>query len=266
MKTKATLISTLAALATSLHGGTSAPTPISEPASSAPMLGGWFFGGSYGQLNSVDSNGTKLLNNAIDLPGLAEVADFENGGSFKVDGFDFDMFTLHGGRTFGSGFYGFTTSLYLEVGWLRGDSRASYSGPFENVDFDEVDLGEFDLTDEQLEQLETAAAILGDPGIDIDIVPVTLNFMAERNLVGNLGFYVGGGLGYAFTKIDAFGESETGGGFIAQASAGLVYNFTETFEVYGGARWIYLDSLNFGDSDLELDNDFAWEIGLRVNF
>lgn len=43
------------------------------------------------------------------------------------------MFTLHAGRSFGSGFYGFQTSLYLEVGWLRGDSRASLSGPLADM-------------------------------------------------------------------------------------------------------------------------------------
>lgn len=36
--------------------------------------------------------------------------------------------------------------------------------------------------------------------------------------------------------------------------------------MFGGARWVYLDSLEFGNTALELDDGFAWEAGFRYNF
>jgi opacity protein-like surface antigen len=149
------------------------------------------------------------------------------------------MYTLHVGRRFDSALYGFNSALYLEVAYLDGD-----------VDFNDP----------------TGFGLLNRLNADINIVPVTLNGMMERNIYGGLGLYVGGGLGYAFTDIDAGNQSDSDGGFYAQLSAGLNYKFTETFEMFAGARWVYLNDLDFGDSTLELDDGFAWEVGLRFNF
>jgi len=254
-----------AALTASAFAGTSEPVmaPAPAPMQESVATGGWFIGGSFGQLSGVDHNGESLLNDSFDFNGLGE-AIFEDpfGGSFSGGDIDFDMYTLHVGRSWGSGFYGFATSVYLEVGYLNGDTDVSYNGPLDGLDPDQ--LGE--VNQAVRDALGDLDSIIQNPDIDIDIIPVTLNFMAERNLIGGLGLYLGAGAGYAFTDIDAFGESDTDGGFIAQASAGLVYNFTESFEMFGGARWMYLESLNFGDSDLELDDTIGWEIGVRMNF
>jgi len=261
MKHHQIIFTTAAALTASAFAGTSEPMIAPAPVQESVASGGWFIGGSFGQLSGVETNAESLLNDAFDLDGLAEELEQDFGGSFSGDGIDFDMYTLHVGRSWGSGFYGFATSVYLEVGYLDGDTDVSYNGPL-----DGIDPANLEVRDEVLEALEDLDSIVANPDIDIDIIPVTLNFMAERNIIGGLGLYLGAGAGYAFTDTDAFGESDTDGGFIAQASAGLVYNFTESFEMFGGVRWMYLESLNFGDSDLELDDEFAWEIGVRVNF
>ena len=60
--------------------------------------------------------------------------------------------------------------------------------------------------------------------------------------------------------------SDRDGGFYAQASAGLIYNINSQFELYAGGRWRHLNSLEFGDIPLELDDSFAWEVRARVNF
>lgn len=152
---------------------------------------------------------------------------------------DFDMYTLQVGRRFNSGLYGFNSAFYLEVAYLNGD-----------VDFNNP----------------TGFGFLNSLNADINIVPITLNGMLERNIYGGLGFYVGGGLGYAFTDIDAGNQSDSDGGLYGQLFAGLNYKFTETFEMFGGARWVFLNDLEFGDSTLELDDGVAWEVGLRFNF
>jgi len=152
---------------------------------------------------------------------------------FDVDKFDFDMYTLHFGRDLGNQVAGFDVAAYLEVGFLDGSAT---------------------VADKRFND------------IDVEIVPITANLKLERALFGPVNFYLTGGLGYAFTDVSADGSSDNDGGFYAQASAGLLYNVNSQFELYAGGRWLYLNSLQFGDAPLELDDAFAWEVGVRVNF
>lgn len=152
---------------------------------------------------------------------------------------DMDMYSLQAGRRFTYQQYGLSTALYLEVAYLDGDLDINNLGGF---------------------------VILNPINVDIDIIPVTLNAMVERNLYAGLGCYLSGGMGYGFTDTEVLNQSDTDGGFYAQLAAGLNYKFNERFEMFGGARWVYLDSLEFGDSSLELDDGFAWEAGFRYNF
>ena len=152
---------------------------------------------------------------------------------------DMDMYSLQAGRRFDYQQYGLSTALYLEVAYLDGDLDINNLGGF---------------------------VILNPINVDIDIIPVTLNAMVERKLYAGLGCYLSGGMGYGFTDTEVLNQSDTDGGFYAQLAAGLNYKFNERFEMFGGARWVYLDSLEFGDSSLELDDGFAWEAGFRFNF
>ena len=265
MKHHHIMITAAAALTTTaLAGTTQSVMTESPPMQQSYVSSGWFIGGSFGQLNGVDHNGESLLNDSFNFDGIiGDLTDGQilDGGSFSGGDIDFDMYTLHVGRSWGSGFSGFSTSLYLEVGYLNGDTDISYNGPLNDID--PGDLSEID--EDVLDALDDLGFIGRNPDIDIDIIPVTLNFMAERNLVGGLGVYLGAGAGYGFTDTDAFGDSDTDGGFIAQASAGLVYNFTETFEMFGGARWMYLNDYSILGSGTDADDDLLFEIGLRFN-
>ncbi len=97
----------------------------------------------------------------------------------------------------------------------------------------------------------------------------------ERPLTGNLNAYFGGGLGVARVDLDidagTLGDfSDDDWVFVGQVFAGLNYNVTQSFEVYGGAPWIYFDDASFSDNgasaNLELDDDFLFELGGRFNF
>jgi hypothetical protein len=223
MKAHRLILSALAGVSASAFAGTPesvpAPAPMQEPVS----YSSWFAGGSFGRLYDVGAS-----------------LDTNLGFNDNLGDLDFDMYSVHVGRRFDSGLYGFNTALYLEAAFLDGD-----------LDFDNPTGFGF---------------LLNQLNADIDILPVTINGMLERNVYGGLGVYLGGGVGYGFTEIESFGDSDRDGGFYAQATAGLTYKFTDTFEVFGGARWVYLESLEFADSPLELDDGFAWEAGLRFSF
>ncbi|GAA5480584.1 hypothetical protein Hhel01_04112 [Haloferula helveola] len=148
-------------------------------------------------------------------------------------------------------------ALFLEVGWTEKDDTY-LSQPIFVGDF-RVRLG---LTS------------------DIEIVPVTLNYKYERMIANRLNFYIGAGVGIAFVDYDATltaigspaapvstGDSDEV--FAAQVFTGLVFDVTEHFEIYGGARWIHIDDGDIMYSPIgvqPLEDDFLGELGIRFNF
>jgi len=103
--------------------------------------------------------------------------------------------------------------------------------------------------------------------VDIDMIPITLNYKYERQLVGNLNWYVGAGAGVmvldggSHSVFDGLSETE----FLAQAFGGLVYNVSDSFEVFGGARYMYVTDDNLDNLDAYGD-DWLIELGVRFNF
>ena len=168
-------------------------------------------------------------------PSLDGEFDLEDG---EYSDFDFDMFTLHVGRDLDTQFLGCDLAAYFEIGFLMGD--LSYS-EFRSNGFDSGSL-------------------------DLDIIPLTFNIKAERALFAGVKGYITAGIGYAFTQMDIGPISLGDGGFYAQASIGLAYDITPNWEIFGGARWLYLSSLDFGIPGAEIDDAVAWEVGLRYNF
>lgn len=170
---------------------------------------------------------------------VAEVADGPpyNLVDPSIDDFDFDMFTLHFGRDLGKQVLGCDLAAYVEVGYITGDAALSnYNSVLTNV--------------------------------DIDIIPITINLKAERELFAGIKGYLSAGVGYAFTDYsDGYvGENGSDSGFYAQAQIGLAYDINEQWEIYGGARWLYLSGLDFGYDGVELDDSIAYEIGVRYSF
>ena len=256
-----------------------------------PSAGGWFIGGSFGQfspdgsssydgsdLTLGDISGISLSDGAewLGVPGefnpedtLGDFFNDQNEGPgweddnlgealadasiladlrTEVSDVDLNMYSLHFGRSLACP-EGFDLSAYLEVAWLTGDM---------DVEGIATNLTEGPAFGNEL--------VLFRETLDIDIVPVTINFKAEHNIYGPIGGYLSGGVGYAWTNVSGFGSDETDGGFYAQLAAGLVWNVTESVDLYGGGRWVYLDSLDFGDTELALDNQLGWEVGARYKF
>lgn len=135
----------------------------------------------------------------------------------------------HIGYDFGNG-----SSVFLESGWLGEDDRGgTFLFPF---------------------------------GSDIDIVPVTLNYKHEFMFTDTFGLYLGLGAGAANVDVSTFGLSDDDWAFTAQAFAGVVYNVTPTFELYAGARYVWLDDVGVGAATFDDLDDVGVGAGLRFNF
>jgi len=219
----------------------------------APTLGGWFAGVGFGQVSNdsnfdsvanrldPDGGGFDVLADGGYRPNDLSRARGTTGNHYDVSDFDFDMYTLHVGRDLGMQFLGCDLAAYLEVGFLDGDADLRFS--------------EFDSQDNLLSSTT---------GINVDIIPITFNLKAERVLFANIKGYISAGLGYAFTRTKLLGETDNDGDFFAQASMGLAYDVNDNWELYGGARYLWLDQLNIGGA--EIDNNVGYEIGARYHF
>lgn len=225
--------------------GTSAKEAVAPAASPEPCLFTWFTGASVGYLTE----------------------------------FEEPMYNFHLGTDTCWNLGGWDVALFAEIGYTEkddswsnvprivngnGELTAQIAAPPPSPD-------SFDL-DELEDALSSVAAMgMGDTNYDLDIMPITLNAKLERPLTGNLNAYFGGGLGMALVDLSVDGGvlgsvSDDDWVFTAQLFAGLNYNFNETFEVYGGARWIYFDDADIDDVTFEVDDDFLIEIGGRINF
>ncbi len=102
--------------------------------------------------------------------------------------------------------------------------------------------------------------------IDTDVVPVTLNYKADLAITDSFSFYAGLGLGAAFVDTSVGPFSDDSVELTGQIFAGLGYDVTESFEIYGGARWIWVDDTSVGPLSVDLGDDVGAELGLRFKF
>jgi opacity protein-like surface antigen len=177
-------------------------------------------------------------------PSMATTTTYESYSWFLGGGGDY---MLDAEEMYWNGHIGYNlsenSSIFLEVGWIGQDEDVS------------VDVG---LT----------APSFVDFDVDIDIVPISLNYQYEWALGDRLSWYLGAGLGAANIDVDVedFGGDDEWV-FMAQAFTGLVYEFTPAFEGYLGLRYMWFDEPDFGgEGDLDDFDDFGVGLGLRFNF
>ena len=106
--------------------------------------------------------------------------------------------------------------------------------------------------------------------IDVDVVPITLNYKYQGRFSENLGWYFGVGAGAANADIEfnsgAGLASADNWGWTVQAFTGLVYEFSPSFEMYLGARYIWVDDTEIFNFDVDTLDDFSLGLGMRFSF
>lgn len=163
--------------------------------------------------------------------------------------FEEPMYTLQFGRDLPVNLGGWCMATYLELGYTDKSNNRAFNPQRIPINIDE----------------------------ELQVIPLTLNLKFERPITDNLNVFIGAGLGVAFTEfqsnsvIGQIKESDTS--FAAQAFIGLAYNVNKDFQVYGGARWIYVDFDTpsgpgplIGGSDLDFDSQAFLELGARFKF
>jgi opacity protein-like surface antigen len=159
-------------------------------------------------------------------------------------------------------------AIYLEIGFTQDD--ASYSN---------------------VPAPGTTGGITADASIDLDIIPITLNYRYQSAITDRLNWHAGLGLGVAildssydwsWSQVVAppYPSSGKGDGddsdvvFFGDVFAGLSYDVSESFCIIAGVRYIFMDNK---DWEIEqkgvsyayeggIDGDVLVEIGARYRF
>ncbi len=157
-------------------------------------------------------------------------------GGYLMD-YEEDMYTFQVGANSPWVMSGWSVALYAEAGWTESHDAFDGISP-------------------------------SGSSPDVDLVPITFNVKFEHLITGGLSAYLGGGVGSTYVDADV---NTVGGSrhvddwiFTAQVFAGLAYHVNDMVELFGGARWIYFDDLNY--RGVSLDDDFLFEGGLRLHF
>jgi opacity protein-like surface antigen len=104
-----------------------------------------------------------------------------------------------------------------------------------------------------------------ESGLKGDFAPVTVNYRAESK-AEKLGYYFGGGIGFARTKVSGLGVSDSGTSFAAQAFAGLTYNVSATVALHGGVKYIWIDDVELFGVTADVGDDIAISGGISFKF
>jgi len=172
------------------------------------------------------------------------------GGSagYIADDWDEEIYTLQVGAEYSCPDAACTHAIYLEVGYTEKGNNFSY--------FDSSNT-----TESFINNLEGHA--------NRQIIPITLNYKYECALTDQLNWYVGAGAGVAIHDLDVRKQNGSRSyhdtKFYAHIFAGLVYNLSQSVEIFGGARYIHADSIFSGENS-PLHNEFQYELGARFNF
>lgn len=158
-----------------------------------------------------------------------------------------------------------THAIYLEVGFTQDDANFRHIANLPGGRSEEAD-------------------------IDLDLIPITLNYRYDAPLAGRLNWFIGAGAGVAivdssyhwsWTQVVAPPGPFEGGGSDDQTNArlygdvfaGLSFDVSDSFEVYTGVRYILMDEQDrdidvTGVSDFSegINGDVMIELGATYHF
>lgn len=107
-------------------------------------------------------------------------------------------------------------------------------------------------------------------GVKADLLPVTLNYRLVVSGPQRVGWYLGGGAGFARTRMDGV---SIGGpiklrdeSFAAQGFAGLTYQAGPSTTLSLGAKYIWIDDVTLAGTRFSVEDDVGLTGGITFRF
>ncbi len=102
--------------------------------------------------------------------------------------------------------------------------------------------------------------------LDSEVIPVTLNYKLDYALTDRFSLYGGVGAGAAFIDSSVGPFSDDSVELTAQVFAGVGFDVTSNFQLFTGARWIWVDDSDLAGVPVEIGDDVGLELGARFKF
>lgn len=174
----------------------------------------------------------------------------------------------------------FFSNLFLQsgVGYLQETEEPYYYG---ELGFDICCGGKLFLSYGQFDQTLFDGTVIDDitgkaeETIEVVALGATFGFPVGDN--GN--FFYGASVGVAMAEVelsltdgvDSYKFSDDDNIFYADVRMGIEHYFTDHISIVGQVRYIYLDDYEFSSSDLgttnvSTDDQFAFDLGVKINF
>ncbi len=219
----------------------------------------------FGAMTSIVVAGEVVDTSKEVLPAAYDNPYFMGATFGYLDKMDTEFYSIHFGKDLSRKLCNWEQAIYLELGYAAPDDSSSFTytptptpPPTSQLPTDEP------------------SPVTVKVDVDFEMIPLTLNYKLERQLSNRFNVYLGAGVGAAFTDSEASsGSSKVSNSdtvFFAQAFAGLLYNINPKWELYGGARYIYLDEPGgeawdaVESAGVASNDDWLVELGLRYNF
>lgn len=117
-------------------------------------------------------------------------------------------------------------------------------------------------------QLEFEAGYTADKelGIEARIVPLLINYRATTQLTAATDLSFGVGAGISNIKVSGFGLRSSDNPFTGQAFVGAGYALSPAVALTGSVRYIKIANASFFNTQVDVGDDVALELGLRFRF
>lgn len=192
----------------------------------------------------------------VPAPAPEPAPTYSYGGWFAGGGVDY-LFDAE--EAYVNGHFGYEwgggSSVFLEVGWTEADQ--DYYSP---------------VIPTPLPFPTGNGGVGGGIGggfivpVGVDLIPVTANYKYEVPWGDSVSFYIGGGIGATYTDLSVGAFGDTDWSFTAQAFTGVVFNVSESFEIYTGLRYMWIDDSSLFGVNIDDLDDFGAGVGFRFNF
>lgn len=115
-------------------------------------------------------------------------------------------------------------------------------------------------------ELEVGYTTDNEIGINLDLIPVMLNYRAEIPTAEKFGVYVGAGLGETNVDVRTWWIGANDWAFSYQAFAGVTYKLSDSTKLTLGGRYLKIENVHMFGSSIEVGDDVAIEAGVSLKF
>ena len=115
-------------------------------------------------------------------------------------------------------------------------------------------------------ELELAYADASDYGIDVEMMPLMVNYKAINSASEKMDVYFGAGAGMTKVDVSGYGMSDDDTVFTLQALVGLEFSFSPTGSLRLGYRYVYLDTVELIGEKIDDLDDSVVEVGVVFRF